>query len=486
MRRVGLLGILIVVLLLLNAAHATIWYVHPDSTLNSIQAGIGLCSTGDTVLVGPGIYIENINFNGMAITVTSEYGPDTTIIDGGSPVNPDSASVVTFISGEDTTSVLEGFTLTNGTGTIVPPDPNAGGGIYCENHSSPTITGNKITGNTATYGAGMTCYLSCSPIITGNTITANIADSSGGGIECYGNSFAYIANNAITGNVARWGGGIIVQNVSSPAIIGNTITSNSANLHGGGIALYDLSSPTIEDNLISNNTASGYGGGIECWGNCSPVIKHCVIDSNAAGNRGGAMRIGEYSSPAIDSCTIAENTVEGIWCHNGSNPSINYCNIYGHTGNAVWNTDQNLTVIAEYCWWGDSTGPFHPIANPTGLGNSVSDYVDFIPWLKDSVEGIGIEELESTTPLLLSLQVSPNPFRDKASITFSMEHNMETVTFTIYDATGRAVKEFNNPANNLVFWNGTDNANRKLPSGVYFLKLEAGNYSATKKLLMIR
>ena len=79
MKRIGLLVITITVLFLCGTAHATTWYVHPDSALNSIQVGIDLCATGDTVLVGAGTYIENINFNDMAITVTSEYGADTTI-----------------------------------------------------------------------------------------------------------------------------------------------------------------------------------------------------------------------------------------------------------------------------------------------------------------------------------------------------------------------------------------------------------------------
>jgi len=56
----------------------------------------------------------------------------------------------------------------------------------------------------------------------------------------------------------------------------------------------------------------------------------------------------------------------------------------------------------------------------------------------------------------------------------------------IYDATGRLVKEFRHLLNEQIFWNGTDDLNRKLPSGVYFLKFEAGEHSATEKLLLIR
>ena len=64
---------------------------------------------GDTVLVAPGTYPENINFGGKTITVTSESGPQVTIIDGG---NAD--PVVIFTSGEGRDSIINGFTLQNG------------------------------------------------------------------------------------------------------------------------------------------------------------------------------------------------------------------------------------------------------------------------------------------------------------------------------------------------------------------------------------
>jgi hypothetical protein len=76
----------------------------------TIQAGINAASNGDTVLVAPGTYTENINFGGKAITVTSSGGPSVTIIDGGAK-----GTVVTFNTGETTSSVLSGFTIQNGT-----------------------------------------------------------------------------------------------------------------------------------------------------------------------------------------------------------------------------------------------------------------------------------------------------------------------------------------------------------------------------------
>ncbi len=98
------------ILLLSSLAHATVWYVHPDSVLNSIQAALDSCANNDVVLVGPGTYYENIIWPYTpGIDLISEFGPDTTIIDGGSI-----GSVITMTDQADTTAKISGFTIQNG------------------------------------------------------------------------------------------------------------------------------------------------------------------------------------------------------------------------------------------------------------------------------------------------------------------------------------------------------------------------------------
>ena len=103
----------------------------------TIQDAIDFAADGDTVLVAPGAYFENINFLGKAITVTSESGPDVTIIDGDGVDR-----VVTFNSSEGPTSVISGFTIRNGFTT------SDGGGVFI-NSASPTVENNKIVDNVA-------------------------------------------------------------------------------------------------------------------------------------------------------------------------------------------------------------------------------------------------------------------------------------------------------------------------------------------------
>jgi Bacterial Ig domain len=152
----------------------------------TIQAAIDVAEIGDTVMVAPGTYSENINFRGKAITVRSESGrPEDTTIDGG---NAD--SVVVFNSGERRDSVLNGFTLQNGRARIDNQGAIDGGGVKIEN-SSPTITNNEIKNNHACRGGGIGIS-SGSPLIQRNKITNNdinlCSEGGGGGISIRGAS----------------------------------------------------------------------------------------------------------------------------------------------------------------------------------------------------------------------------------------------------------------------------------------------------------
>jgi hypothetical protein len=84
---------------------ATIIHVPGDSS--TIQGGINGAVNADTVLVAQGTYYEHINFNGKAILVTSEAGAQSTII----RKLYDGFAMVTFSSGDDSSSILDAFTI---------------------------------------------------------------------------------------------------------------------------------------------------------------------------------------------------------------------------------------------------------------------------------------------------------------------------------------------------------------------------------------
>jgi hypothetical protein len=155
---------LLAIMLTIPAAGAATIRPVPGS-YSSIQSAILAAETGDTVLVEHGRYVENINFLGKDITVAGRYmlSKDpadivATVIDGSAPAHPDTASCVLIVSGEGPQAVLEGFTITGGTGTKWLDEHGAG--LFCEGGgilitlSSPVIRHNYILRNEAVNAPG--------------------------------------------------------------------------------------------------------------------------------------------------------------------------------------------------------------------------------------------------------------------------------------------------------------------------------------------
>jgi hypothetical protein len=273
--------------------------LHVPSQYATIQAGIDAAVDGDTVLVADGTYTgegnRNIDFGGKAIVVMSENGPEVTVIDC-----EQSGRGFCLNSDEGPSSVLQGFTITNGSA-------DEGGAIFC--YSSATIVGNIISGNTGNWaGGGIHCGWDIgSPTIVGNVISGNTTPGNGGGI--YGDG-RYCA----------------------PMIVGNVITGNTAGMDGGGIDCCDDSPSLVRGNLIADNTAGDRGGGVYSAGRGSAIFGNAII-GNAA-QRGGAVY-------CLGSVTMG-NTIAG-----------NVANAGGGLGCAcAWY--YGPVVVKSCIFWGDS------------------------------------------------------------------------------------------------------------------------------------
>lgn len=291
-----------------NWSFAKIIYVPMDSS--TVQAGINGATDGDTVLVAPGIYYENINFRGKSILVASHFILDSdtntmmsTIIDGSQPADSRKGSVVTFSAGEDSLSILKGFTLQNGTSTGVG-EFSYGGGIYCT--SSPSILNNRILANTAHFGAGICARgQESSPKIANNIVIQN-EGVVGAGIFCEF-SKPQIAVNLVRDNQASYRGGGIFCKLTHSLIMGNKVLENKSSARGGGIHMV-YSSGKIIDNYVAFNQTGERGGGIYVGVDSTLLIQRNLIHQNEA-PKGGGIYITNCNSQIINN-TLSDNLAD--------------------------------------------------------------------------------------------------------------------------------------------------------------------------------
>lgn len=334
-------------ILLIGTVQAQI--IHVPADYPTIQLGIIAASPGDTVLVDNGTYYEQINFLGKkSLIVASQFLMDgdtshitNTIIDGSNITGQYNGSIVCFRSGEDTTSVLCGFTIQNGSmGTYYSNEGvRSGGGVYIRNSGAKLIY-NHITENHITDSnlPGSPCYVAGAGISTtfemsedwvildhnivdNNSVTAHSQQSFGGGIMVTYN--AIMTNNVITNNLSTTsgayanGGGITygpvyIGQYGTTGIIKNNIISNnqvvsgSSTAYDGGIGMIRCK-VVFSGNIVENNSNSGLSsqaGGLHIWGPMTgSFISGNQFRGNITGGTAGGLYIG-FEDHSQDPLTV--------------------------------------------------------------------------------------------------------------------------------------------------------------------------------------
>ncbi|MBW7992634.1 MAG: hypothetical protein FVQ84_21815 [Planctomycetes bacterium] len=258
------------------------------SDYTTIQAAIDVSMDGDTVLVAPGTYTGNgnrdIDFKGKAITVKSEEGPQTCIIDCQGTEDEQHRGFY-FHNGEDANSVVQGFTITNG----LIREHKSGGGILCDN-SSPRIIDCIIVGNEARTGGGIATINSSVQII--DCLIKNNVAADGGGIEIglHDNGVVLIKGCIVVGNHAVYysrfggeGGGILAH--SSSHISNCTIAGNRGGYSGGGICFRN--GARVSNCIIWGNTFQfGFGNEVAIMYHNDPwqTVQRVFIENSLVGN----------------------------------------------------------------------------------------------------------------------------------------------------------------------------------------------------------
>ncbi len=462
--------ICIIVLALSLNAKATIRNV--PAQYATIQSGINASVNLDTVLVQPGTYFENINFRGKNIVLTSRYYQNndytyvqSTIINGSTPLQPDTASCVIFHNNEDSTTVLQGFTITGGSGTKWTDEHGAG--LYRE-------------------GGGILVAL-CTPVIQNNIITGNhcipggVMSTGGGGMrigDCYGRVY----NNLISNNSARYGAGIVL-NYSGGEYKNNVIYKNfGSEDFGAGSGMWlnsNYSRPRIiENNTIVANTAVTGIPGILGFSGVQAFIRNNIVWGNKSDNSALQLSGG--------SLTVRYCDVQGGFAGGGNiniNPEFDSTNYYLKSSSPCIDKGDSSII------YNDPSDPGNPdnakwpsrgtVRNDLGAYGGPGSKV-----ISNSVVGIQNQNgLFSPHRFYLS-QNYPNPFNPETVIRFSLPEK-GFANIKIYNSLGKEVSVLVNQSLNAgsyeVEWNAS-----ALPSGIYFYRLSAGEFSETKKMNLIK
>jgi hypothetical protein len=347
-KEVGIMRTLLIALALVFAvssiAFSAVWEV-PSGTLTTIQAGIDTAAAGDTVLVLPGSYYENLVMkDGVVLLGRDGWGATTLRPETDGPPVIDCTDL-----GPGT--VIEGFLIRDGRS-------HRGGGILCT-RSGPVIVLNGFILNYAdSAGGAIACVEGSDAAIDGNTFIMNESDDLGGAILCDASGPA-ITGNSFSESYSRYGGAISCVMGADPLIAENEFLKNRCGMQGAAVHTRYGCVLTIEDNVFLDNFAAGSGGALFVQFESYAEIRRNVLAWNEA-DHGGGMHITGYASALIEDNTLYRNKgtdipgASGISAYNNSTVEVYRCIVSSGLGRPgiVCEFSSSATLDCN-CVWGN-------------------------------------------------------------------------------------------------------------------------------------
>ena len=340
------LKILIGLSLLWSIGQARVVHV-PSPSAPTIQAGINAAYNVDTVLVADGIYTGagnyDIDLKSRSILLKSEHGPETTIIDcQGSSSSPRRGFKIW--RGEDSTTVVEGFTVQGGYGLTDYTDFDhdtwsVGGAVSFSNASSPIIRDCKFKSNQADRRGGAAFCSNSNPIFIDCLFEVNHVGWEGGGVDICDGSHPRFSGTTFRLNTAFEGGAVRIEDADGTFT--DCVMSQNESTGGGGLFVTRTAVVDLTDCRLNSNTAFQGGGGI-CVVSTYPVrmsYTRCQIDSNVVGDVGGGVSASGDAVLLFQDCMINHNKAlgGGGMAFNGSGvvARMVYCTIARNQGAGV-------------------------------------------------------------------------------------------------------------------------------------------------------
>jgi len=454
--------------LVLNIVYIYAEIRNVPSQYATIQSAINASVHGDTVLVTPGTYLENINFRGKNIVLTSTFyisnDPSlisSTIIDGSSPTHQDTGSCVIICRGEDSTAVLQGFTITRGTGTKWNDEHFAGffreGGGILVALSSPIIQNNIIHGNFV-------------PLVAG-------VNSTGGGGIRMGDGYPRFFNNVVMNNSANYGGGVVL-NYTGGQLKNNVICANFGSFqYGAGTGIWINGVNTrqiilINNTVIANRSTLGICG---IYGSGSVLIKNNLVWGNTSPS----------NLQVSGALNVTYSLIQGGYPGAGNidtNPMFADTNYILQSSSPCIDKGDSSAIYNDLPDAGNPSNAKYPSMGT--IRNDIGAYGGPLAALLSN-QLIGIQITGTTVPAKFNLyQNYPNPFNPVSRIKFDIPQS-GFVKLAVYDILGKEVSLIVNQYLGEGSYTADLNAS-VLSSGIYFYTLRSGNYVTTKKMILAK
>jgi hypothetical protein len=273
--------------------------------VRTVQEGINLVDPGGTVMVGTGVFAENVSISKDLTLMGADAGG--TIIDGGG-----SSRVVYVNINVDLT--ISDVTIRNGGGFT-------GAGIYVTSGSVLTLTGSIMSNNTSCSGcSGAGLYLAhgASAVISNCSFVDNTtgASADGAGVFNWRNPLT-VVGSTFSGNDSSGRGGAIFSGLagSSLTVIDSTFSDNTVTGTGasGGAIWHDTGTLIVSNTTIFSNSASYAGGGIGLSGGTTSIYGSTIAENSATdpgGCFGGGVR-NFNGTLTIEDSVVRDNRVSG-------------------------------------------------------------------------------------------------------------------------------------------------------------------------------
>lgn len=341
-----------VVAMLLSAGVAIATFadiIEVPGDFSTIQQAIDAATHGDEIIVGPGEYAERIDLIGKVITVRSQAGPERTIINAGG-----GGSCVVCVNNEPPQTMIEGFTLTNGTGSPAPFDANTsvGGGLFAY-FADPTVIDCIFINNSADLGGGMTIIQS-DPLVLDCRFENNVAFFGGGGIV-HGNGTAPTLDSCtFIGNSGCLGGAVFNDSGGLPteAVMIDCVFIANDGCQGGAIYNEPFTDSVIASGCVFEMNTADFGGAIYNFMSANRV-ENCSFQDNTATTDGGAI-LNNNALPVIASSEFCGNVpdhIAGDFVDEGGNSFQDACTTPGDLdGDGEVGAPDLLLLLGQ---WGD-------------------------------------------------------------------------------------------------------------------------------------